>query len=657
MNDSKPDLELSEFSGRGIEYLLEISEKRFIPWLSFASVAILGFVQMAVGAVLICTGFGATVGMSLVTEGAADLFTAYRAYSTRQFSWSDYGKQKAVSLVISAASMGFSSIKDAGKGVQTIVSGARQEVLEQAGTKLLTSGKSAGTTLIQTGKNLRSLTVKFTCVTVGEAALREGLNKIADIGSNFMLEQMKTQISASVQNRVSSKFDESNLFKIVRKIFWRKQWNSIGGPLCKGMLSSVEKIRGPVSMGIRIFGTLNGMYEITLIIQNVHNKLLKKLSDMDRDTLSMHQVLNHYCTISKEDTKEIVSLLEDQDIVEFNSELEDKNFRNKLDKVDFKHFDIHKETVVKFFTSLQENISNVVIDDFNEIMKLVSDTITEQVFRITQSQLIAPWSTYGMGELTKAISERVQHHFIVDENQNSDSQNRENQQLEAEKGGSKYNTIAKQIRYNANDYTIAYSQCDIIYQSQHPQQRDVHSTGAVDKPANLSDMIALAAENNLDIKIADDENYQPTEEDKAHGTNIIVYTKGTVDANGNVGIGHFQLMSRDGILIDIPNEKNNCGYTVIQKILHDKNVDKTIDDLRNARAQSIETNPSQFSKIEKVQQWIQYHHPREANALLITGGAQLQPSFQEMYTSDTYPRAGKYGRLNRNSEDEREFLN
>ncbi|CAF3851124.1 unnamed protein product [Rotaria sp. Silwood1] len=576
MSDSKPDLELSEFSGRGIEYLLEISEKRFIPWLSVASVAILGVVQIAVGAALICTGFGATVGMGLVTEGAADLFTAYRAYSTRQFSWSDYGKQKAVSLVISAVSMGFSSIKDAAKGAQTVVTGAGQELLEQAGTKLITSGKSAGTTLIQTGKNLKSLAVKFTGVTIGEAALREGLNKIVDIGSNFVLEQMKPQISASIQNRVNSKFTESDLFKIVRKMyaidlmsrkqqmkgkihrivieiinpehsFWRKQWNSIGGPLCKGMLSSVEKIRSPA-----------------------------------------------------------------------------------------------------------------IIDDFNEIMKLVSDTITEQVFRITQSQLISPWSTYGMGELTKAISERVQHHFIVDTNQNSDSQNRENQQLEAEKGGSKYNTIAKQIRYNAKDYTIAYSQCDIIYQSQHPQQRDVHNTGTVDKntkeyieevrsdkPANLSDMMALAAENNLDIKIVDDENYQPTEEDKAHGTNIIVYTQGTADANGNVGIGHFQLMSGDGTLIDIPSEKNNCGYTVIQKILNDKNVDKSIDDLRNARAQSIETNPSQFSKIEKVQQWIQYHHPREANALLITGGAQLQPSFQEMYTSDTYPRAGKYGRLNR----------
>ncbi len=45
---------------------------------------------MAVGGVLIATQLGAKVGMGLVTEGAADIFTAYRVYSTRQFSWSAY---------------------------------------------------------------------------------------------------------------------------------------------------------------------------------------------------------------------------------------------------------------------------------------------------------------------------------------------------------------------------------------------------------------------------------------------------------------------------------------------------------------------------------------------------------------------------------------
>jgi hypothetical protein len=49
--------------------------------------------------------------------------------------------------------------------------------------------------------------------------------------------------------------------------FWRKQWDSIGGPLCKGILSSVQHVGGPFSMGMRIVGTLNGMYQITFIIE------------------------------------------------------------------------------------------------------------------------------------------------------------------------------------------------------------------------------------------------------------------------------------------------------------------------------------------------------------------------------------------------------
>jgi len=44
-------------------------------------------IQMAAGGFLVATGFGATAGMGLITEGAADVFTAYRAYSTRQFNW------------------------------------------------------------------------------------------------------------------------------------------------------------------------------------------------------------------------------------------------------------------------------------------------------------------------------------------------------------------------------------------------------------------------------------------------------------------------------------------------------------------------------------------------------------------------------------------
>ncbi|CAF4126159.1 unnamed protein product [Rotaria sp. Silwood2] len=276
MSQLRPNAELAEFSGRGIEYLIEINEKEFIPWTSIAIICALASVQMAVGGLLIASGFGANLGMSLVTEGGSDLFIAYRVYSTRQFSWSDFAKQKAVSLIISIASMGLSSLKDAAKGAQNLVVGVGEEILEQASTRVITNGRSVYQTLNVARKNLNSLAVKHIAVTIQKNIIREGLNNL------------------------------------------------------------------------------------------------------------------------------------------------------------------------------------------NEIMKLVSDMITEQIFRITESQLILPLSGYAIGNLTNIFSETVEHYLVVDEKQNSSSQNRE-------ENSRTYNTIREKIEQNAKDYTIAYSQCEIIH---YTKQRD-----------------------------------------------------------------------------------------------------------------------------------------------------------------------------------------
>jgi hypothetical protein len=66
---------------------LEINEKGFVPWRSMIAIGAIASIQMAAGGFLVATRFGATAGMGLITEGAADVFTAYRAYSTRQFNW------------------------------------------------------------------------------------------------------------------------------------------------------------------------------------------------------------------------------------------------------------------------------------------------------------------------------------------------------------------------------------------------------------------------------------------------------------------------------------------------------------------------------------------------------------------------------------------
>ncbi len=48
----------------------------------------------------------------------------------------------------------------------------------------------------------------------------------------------------------------------------------------------------------------------------------------------------------------------------------------------------------------------------SEVMKSVSDSLTDQMIRIVESQLISPWSSYGMGSLASHFSSKVQNHFI-----------------------------------------------------------------------------------------------------------------------------------------------------------------------------------------------------------------------------------------------------
>ncbi|EAS05901.2 helicase carboxy-terminal domain protein (macronuclear) [Tetrahymena thermophila SB210] len=722
MDETKPIVELQEFAARGIEYLLEINEKRFIPWWSVATVGALAGIQMAVGGLLTATGFGATVGMGLLTEGAADIFTAYRAYSTRQFTWSDYMKQKAVSLVISAVSMGYQVAKDAGKGVKNLVVGVGEEVLEQAGTKVVTNCKTIGNTLIKSGKNLKSLAFKQVGVETGQAAMREGLNKAADSLSHFALEQFKPQISESIQNKVNTKFCQSNLMSLVRKMyaldnisksqnlrgkidrivaetispehkFCRKQWDSIGGPLCKGILSDQKMLGSPFSMGIRILGTLNGMHQIVFIIDNVHDQLVKKLSQIDKETLQIAQLIHKYCQIEQKDAREIVDILKKEGIIQIEEEQNTTSWleqsyhhlsnatqnelstltfyleqinpltfetnteeyrsykmpKTSLDKVNFGNYNQYKSKIFNFCQLLHMGIVSVEVNDLSQIKKSVSDAITEQIIRITEGQLISPWSSYGMGALTTAISKRAQHYLFVNKEQNTDSQNKQMQddkdrydQLEQKKKNGEflsekekeflnnydpYNTISKQINYNAKDYTIAYSQCEIIHYAEQKAKNRANNKEVTeevknhakavqkDKPADLADMFSMAAQNNIDLKLVDDPNYQLSEEDIAKGTKVVVFSKGSKNNEGNDSVGHYQLLGSDGKLVDIiTNGENDCGYAVFSQL-----TGKSVDALRNETAQGIEANCESFSRTIEAQTWVKDHYPREANSLLFVG--------------------------------------
>ena len=227
MKNQMPHAELAEFAAKGIEYLLEISEKRFIPWFSICTVAVLGTLQIIIGGVLIATGFGASVGMSFIAEGMSDMLYAFRAYSSRQFDWTDYAKQKAVSLIISACSLGLGKLKDAAKGTSNLISGeaatlaqeATREVLEGATTQLATNAKTVGKEMLITGKNLKSLAIKFTGVKAAEAVAREGMNVGMQYLTSMSLDAIKPYICGNIQEKVLVRFSYPELKCLLRKMY------------------------------------------------------------------------------------------------------------------------------------------------------------------------------------------------------------------------------------------------------------------------------------------------------------------------------------------------------------------------------------------------------------------------------------------------------
>ncbi|CAF1257950.1 unnamed protein product [Rotaria sp. Silwood1] len=649
MSQLRPNVELAEFSGRGIEYLIEINEKKFISWTSIAIICALASVQMAVGGLLIASGFGATLGMSLVTEGGADLFIAYRVYSTRQFSWSDFAKQKAVSLIISIASIGLSPLKDAAKGAQNLVVGVGEEVLEQAGTRVITNGRSVYQTLNVARKNLNSLAVKHIAVTIQKNIIRECLSKSMDVSSHFLLNQWKPKVSESIQREVYTKFCGSILKTIVNKMYtldlftkktyfkeklhkilfeiinpednvWSNEFDVLADVLCKRILSSMSITRSFVNIGNIILCNLRQFREIIFIVDRVYNQLLKKLSNIDQETLTMRHILQRYCEVDGNDITNIINILQEQNIINQNEEFNEQNFSEEIIRTHLNQFNVSKEKIVNVFKFLYSNISN--IDNLNEIMKLVSDIITEQIFRITESQLILPLNSCATGNLTNIFSETVERYLVVDEKQNSPSQNRE-------ENSRTYNTIREQIGQNAKDYTIAYSQCEMIHCT---KQRDEINSQKFDEkisdyitgvkmnlPANISDILTLAEKHGLELKLVDDPSYEPTHEDKTKCTSIVLYNKRDRYNQEDVKVGYFELLSNDTSEYNISNTNSDSAYTVIQQILKRKGICKTIEALRHDRAKIIEDNPHQFSIALRAQEWIENHYPQEMNNLLIIG--------------------------------------
>ncbi|CAG0914726.1 unnamed protein product [Notodromas monacha] len=719
MKAAYPTVEINEFESKGIQFLLEMSEKMFVPWWSVCAVAALGACQIIVGGVLIASGFGASMGMGFVTEGLADMMTAYRAYSTRQFHWSDYCKQKAVSLVISAVSAGYSkckeSVQGAAKGMETFVTGVGKEALEQAGTQVVSNAKVVGQTLIKTGQNAKSFAAKIIATKTAEAVAREGLNTGVQYLSNFTFDLLKPEISECVQSRVKASFCNTELMGYLRKMyaidlvtnsrqlqskvdqivsdsvnprhdFMRKQWDSVGLPLLKGVLSDPNKCGSYASMAIRITGTLHGLYQVGTLTDNVVQALVKKLRLMDRNSMTLGLVLHKSLGIKRDAAfliadgllkQESRSIFDDSD--NFNvshsdllaSSTDDESNRKEVvqKSIDRLCQDWKKnpdrvlkelgndnaapaaaddvEKCIDFVRNLYAKFLEIDLECFSVMMRKVSEEIAGQLIRVMDSQMLQPWTTLMVSNLTAGISKRVQHHLLVDPEQNSESHKADQKKYDELEGKKdltpeekafvanygRFRTFEEQMKYNAKDYCEAYSQCEMAYYAGQDNDRGRRDDGTSappdpnvkkaadgvrgDAPANLATTLAMAKANGVNLKVVDDENYQRTPEEIENGVQVMYVKPG---ANSD-DVGHAYYMDNDGVFREIPSAGNDCAFAAFSMILEQsKGISKSVEDLRAETADRMESNSASFGKVLSAENWIRTTNPESANRSLFAAG-------------------------------------
>ncbi|CAF4321413.1 unnamed protein product, partial [Didymodactylos carnosus] len=355
-------------------------------------------------------------------------------------------------------------------------------------------------------------------------------------------------------------------------------------------------------------------------------------------TLILHRNLK----IDKEIARNAVNKLKNLEIIDENDNLKLSSYSDVSDeciklkcKIDeFNPQEKDQNDVAQFMKSFCDQYMKIEYDSFSIISKSVADKITEQLIQIIESQLIQPWSTLAVSSLTSNLSNRIQHNYLIDKNQNSDSHNKDQEKYDELKNKTtlteeektfmknygKYRTFAEQINYNSRDYCVAYTQCEVAYYAkasstiQNRKEVDKEVEERADdvrdnKPATMAEISLMMEKYGIKLKIVNDENYQRTQEEIDNGVEVIYVEKGGKDDKKADQVGHAYYMDANGNRFDVETKPNDCFYGVFSKILETKSINKSIENIRNELAEDIKSNAN-YSKVMEAEKWIHDRHPQ-----------------------------------------------
>ncbi|KAA0195739.1 hypothetical protein HAZT_HAZT003730, partial [Hyalella azteca] len=659
---SAPAYELDQFAARGLEHIIELNEKLFVPWRSVAAVAALGISQIIIGSVLIAIGLGSPFGWGIVTEGASDLPMAFKAYKTRQFNWRDYSKQKTVSLAISAATMGINYWETGLNAASSAVfSEVGREVMEQAGVQVVVNRKLAGQVVLNTSKNLKSLAGKA-CRKAAMAVAKECTSTAIQHLSDFSFALLKPKICESVQSKVTSAFKRhpelviilrqlnaidrvakshrlqikvDNIVKktssIVITDFMKNENVSICSPLIKCVLSDSNMNGGNASIPTKVITTLNGLHQVNILADKIIEALLTKLRVFDAYSSTISLILIRDLKIRKDFAIVIAKKLKELEIFDENDNflVDGKTTtKEKIDKLmhdwkttpqllmdelsrQLKEYSTLKadlEKCIEFTNELYDTFVNSDFECVSTVIKSVSDQIAQQLVKVMDPLLMQPWPPgYSMAEngLTDSISN---HGAEIKYQKLLVKPGLTEEELTFMANYRKFRTVTQLLDRNARDHLTTHSNDGLNYNTitddatRIPLDPSVHRMAndiREGKSINLALMSTLAKANGIKVKFVDDLQYTKTQEDVENDVEVM-YVKEDRERRVSFAL----CLNSDGKFKKIEGRSHCCVFEAFSEILARKCIVKSVAELRAELADQIVLNSESFSEEIAAEAWV-----------------------------------------------------
>ena len=565
---NKPTLDINEFKESGFVGFFHLTVKAPTPWLSITAVALLGLAQAAVGAAIIVfsSGTAINIGSMFLSEGINDMIFAIKCGITGEFSWKEYGIQKAISLTITLATCGWGALKETGQ--------------------LMKSGFKGCATIIKTaavgGKQLIGQftkdSLKLVSRQIAQSFLKAGVKEIIQtVLDKTVLAALSEQINKTIANNIQKKVNEEvdknqtidcclandaafgRQHKHVKQIEIvaarilcpeSNRFISAASAIAKGILNNLTN--GISARTIQILTAANCLNDLMTFLDKFLEDFkiaLGKFKDHLKIDYLLHE--NNSKDVDKRTAKEIVKSLKgeqyiDQENIKVLKRLETSTFKLKM------HAN-HEPYVIKIcndiYTSFnnESNRSEYVVQK-SLITKNLTDQLANYMTQRINAELINPAVQIGVNAGVECLADKIERAWIDGQKTLAEeitTRRAQNQVLQLR------NTLKKTTDKQKNQNEFVHSEIENLASK--------IENGA---PCDLTVIIALSVELGCPIQIYRNGEYDLTIGETGTGEPV------TINFNeGQPGqMGHYTDLNDNS---NIPSTgDNDCFFNVLSAKTH-----------------------------------------------------------------------------------------